>query len=380
MKTQEVIEQEIIELIRSQDEPIETPAYIYSVDQVVSNYNDLRHELGTPLIVSVKANHCPELLARSGYAFMDGYEVASLGELRLRAGTKQKIYVNSPAFTIKLVDVVSRYNAVFIIDHPSQLNILKTVGQKRRFANGVLLRVNFDALTKEGGERAEDHFGMDEAALREAVSIAKDFDIRVSGLHVFCGSNGFIKKQAQCVISIEKLYDSVVEMLGYECEMLNLGGGIPAGWRELDIDFAAYRERLRPLKKKVNVVHESGRAIFGSAGYFVAEALSTKQINNHSYVICDGGIAQNFLLSKTEQVIRRYDNPVVINGQVSSQKRDYIFVGASCNRDDVIGELKSTTASIHPGDKIMFRNCGAYNALYTVNKFLALPEYKEYIV
>jgi diaminopimelate decarboxylase len=374
------IEKSIVDLVRSQHADITTPAYIYAIEQVEDNYKKLKANLDTPVIISIKANHCPELLSRAACFFEDGYEVASLGELRLRAGTKQRILVNTPAYDEKFIEVASRYKATFIIDHVEQFNLIAKVQKKRNIENDVLLRLNLDAISKGPDAKPEDHFGMDEANLQQAIKKAASLGIKVSGLHIFCGSNNFLKKSNSCIQAIENVYDQVSKSLGYALEFVNLGGGIPANWQELDIDFAAYRKAILPLKNKTTVVHEAGRAIFGSAGYFLTEVISTKSINQQNYLVCDGGMAQNFLLAKTEHVIRKLDAPIIINEINDDTITNYKLVGASCNRDDVIGELKSFEGTIKIGHRALFKNCGAYNALYTVNKFLALKEFKEYII
>ena len=375
----DTIRETIVEFLAGGRSNVATPAYIYSVEQVGENHRDLKEALGTPLVVSIKANHCPELLARTVFNFDDGCEVASLGELRLRSGTRRKVYINTPAYTKKLVEVASRYDAIFIIDHIAQLDIIGEVKQKDAFNNSVLLRLNFDAAKGENVQ-PKDHFGMDTKTLLAAAAKCRDMGVKVAGLHVFCGSNGFVGKSAACVEAVDKLYDAVGDTLGYPLEVINLGGGIPSDWREKNIDFASYRAALAPLKRKAAVIHESGRAIFGSAGYFVTEVVSVKTIGAKRFVVCDGGMAQNFLLAKTEHIIRKYDRPTVVGARMADEPGDYTFVGASCNRDDVIGEYKDCPYDLVPGDRIVFSNCGAYNALYTVNKFLALTDYSEYVI
>lgn len=369
----------IIGMLEEGQGNITTPAYIYSVEQVGENYKDLKEALGTPLVVSIKANHCLELLSKAAFNFDDGCEVASLGELRLRSGSRRKIYINTPAYTKKMVEVASRYDSTFIIDHIAQLDIIGDVKQQGTFNNSVLLRLNFDTARNEDVQ-PKDHFGMDPKTLLVAAEKAREMGVKVAGLHVFCGSNGFVGKSAACVEAVERLYDRVSEALGYPLEVINLGGGISSDWREKNIDFASYRASLEPLKSKAAVIHESGRAIFGSAGYFVTEVVSVKSVGTKRFVVCDGGMAQNFLLAKTEHMIRKYDRPSLIGGRISPERRDYTFVGASCNRDDVIGEYRDCPKDILPGDRIVFGQCGAYNAMYTVNKFLALKDYSEYVI
>lgn len=380
MDLADTIQQTIVDLLDDAQATVATPAYIYSMEQVCANYRDLKEALGTPLVVSIKANHCPELLSRTAFGFEDGCEFASLGELRLRAGTRKKVYINSPAYTRKMVEVASRYDAVFIIDHIGQLDIIGEVKAQGSFGNSVLLRLNFDTTTKGDETPPKDHFGMDTRTVLEAAAKARDMGVKVAGLHIFCGSNGFVGKSAACVEVVERLYDAVGEVVGYPLEVINLGGGIPSDWRDKAIDFQAYRTLIEPLKHKATVIHESGRAIFGSAGYFVTEVVSVKSIGSRNFVVCDGGIAQNFLLARTEHVIRRYAQPWVVGKRMSDVQRDYTFVGASCNRDDVIGEFKGCPHDIRPGDRIVFGHSGAYNALYTMNRFLALKEHAEYII
>ena len=374
------IHKTIVDTLTGERTDITTPAYIYSVEQVGENYKDLKEALGTALVVSVKANHCPELLARAAAYFEDGCEVASLGELRLRAGSRQKVYINTPAYTTKMVEVASRYNAVFIIDHIAQLDILIEVRKKQALNSPVLLRINLDAAIKGDDTPLRDHFGMDPRTLLEAAGRARDAGIKVAGLHVFSGSNGFIGKAVGCVDVVDRLHGAVSEALGYPLEVLNLGGGIPADWRDKDIDFAGYRQSLEKLKAKSSVIHEAGRAIYGSAGYFVTEVASIKSIGNRHFVVCDGGMAQNFLLAKTEHVIRKYDRPTVVGARSGDVRKNYTFVGTTCNRDDVIGEIKDSPLDIKQGNKIVFGQCGAYNAVYTVNNFLALKPFTEYII
>jgi diaminopimelate decarboxylase len=380
MSLADSIHSTIVDMLDREEATISTPAYIYSAEQVGENFKELKEALGTPLVVSVKANHCSELLARVTGYFTDGWEVASLGELRLRAGTRQKVYINTPVYTSKMVEVASRYDATFIIDHLGQLDILAEVKKKHVLNNPVLLRMNFDAVSEGDGSRAKDHFGMDTPTLLEAAARARSMEIKVAGLHVFGGSNGFIGKSSACIEVVDRLHPRVSDVLGYPLEVVNLGGGIPADWRQRSIDFAGYRRSLQKLKEKFLVIHEAGRAIFGSAGYFVTEVASVKSIGRKHFVVCDGGMAQNFLLAKTEHVIRQYDRPTIVGARPCDVRRDYSFVGASCNRDDVIGEIKDSSLDIRHGNKILFNQCGAYNAVYTVNRFLALKNYAEYII
>lgn len=170
--------------------------------------------------------------------------------------------------------------------------------------------------------------------------------------------------------------------LGYAITLVNLGGGFDLNWESVDFNFEQYRELLGEFPSHIKITHESGRAIVASAGYFVTQVRYVKSIEGQQYGICDGGMAQNFLLAKTESTFKRFSQPLILReGKVLepvSNAEGCLLVGTSCNKEDVIGEVKG--AAIQPGDLAIFSNCGAYNASYTVAPFLSLPSAKSYLM
>ena len=115
-----------------------------------------------------------------------------------------------------------------------------------------------------------------------------------------------------------------------------------------------------------------------------AKISHTKQVEQNHYVICDGGIAQNFLLAKTENTLRKLNTPTIWQSPENAEKAPIKaacqFVGSSCSKDDVIGKQSDENILPQPGDIAIFDNCGAYNASYTVAPFLQLPAASSYII
>ena len=120
-----------------------------------------------------------------------------------------------------------------------------------------------------------------------------------------------------------------------------------------------------------------------SAGYFLTQVRYKKDIGDQSYLIADGGMNQNFLLAQTENTFRRYQQPYVIH-QTESDSEVYdsacYIAGTSCNKDDIIGQIKQGQPKVEPGDLLVFSHMGAYNASYTVSPFLSLPPATTYLV
>ena len=363
---------------------VETPCYVYDVDTVIKNYSDLRACLGTPLLLSLKANPCVDLLLRIHHILGDGIEVASLGELRKVVGScGGKIYLNGPAYAQETMLAGIASGVTLVIDNRTQLEIIGTLAAKSK-VRSVILRVNSGVLERFGGHYARvDHFGMqwDDfcAAIREAYTIG----LPLRGFHVFRGSYSFSEQSALFLSAIQALISAYRREAGELPALVNVGGGLGEKWRESDIDFKAYRSALLAFPEEVQVIHEAGRAVFGCAGYFLTRALYVKRGANGWIVICDGGISHNFLLCNTEGAFRRYRTPYLLplnDGPRRSSEEPVLLVGPSCSRDDVIANLPAETLIPEPGDIFVFDNCGAYHYTYSVSRFLSLSEAREYVV
>ena len=356
-----------------------TPCYVYSKAAFIDNYTRLKEKLGTPLFVSIKANSDFRLLIGQHEHIIDGLEAASLPELEaaLTVVRGAKIYVNNPAMNLELLTHAVRSQVNVVIDNSFQMELLATLD--RTSLRSIVVRLNSSVLKKlnpqhTGGK--EDHFGVDFESLPDIVQRANQLRIKISGFHMFQGSNTFFNGVSQSPPLLRELVDRLSLLLGHSFSFFNLGGGFPADWADnSDFDWATYRAGLQSIAPSLGWAHESGRGVFSSAGFFLTRVLSTKLLNQKMVAICDGGIAQNFLLCKTENPMRKYNVPLVLKKNHSHRPIcDYpiLYVGASCSQDDIIA--KSPAQSIAPaiGDLIVFSNCGAYNNSYTMPHFLSL--------
>ncbi|MBF0442903.1 MAG: hypothetical protein HQK54_13435 [Oligoflexales bacterium] len=209
----------------------------------------------------------------------------------------------------------------------------------------------------------------------------RNTNIKVGGLTIFTGSHTFAKTGIHVARTAPKIIERFERILGYGIESFGMGGGFDHDFRNLD--FGPYRAELARFPQHVKLSHESGRAIFGNAGYFLTRIRATKLINGKFFAVCDGGMAQNFLLSQTElKFSKKYAVPHVVQ---NSENRDRmpdggIIVGSSCNRNDIIGTLPAGSPSVQAGDICIFGHSGAYNPSYTVSGFLSSVAAREYII
>ncbi|WP_444930791.1 PLP-dependent decarboxylase [Microbulbifer sp. SSSA002] len=374
----------LIRQLGEKSKQLSTPCYIYSVKAVQDNYRDLKEALGTGLIYSLKANSCLDLILRCGHIFADGIEIASIGELNLLPKGESPRFINNPSADKSFIRAAIASKCHLIIDNLSQLPLIEEV-KARRAVNPVVLRLNptilahFDSQLK--GLR-KDHFGLDWEGCLEALAFCKKHDIPVSGFHLFRGSYSFTKGAFDTARVALQVVGEFEEQLGYPLSLVNLGGGFDPNWREQGFDFEQYRNLMSEFPAHISIVHESGRAIMGSAGYFVTEVRYIKSIDGDKYAVCDGGMAQNFLLAKTESTFKRFQQPLILRNAIpldeSGDGQKVLLVGTSCNKEDVIGEVNNIDLQV--GDLALFDGCGAYNASYTVAPFLKLPAPTSYLV
>ncbi|PMS38410.1 PLP-dependent decarboxylase [Trinickia symbiotica] len=371
---------------------LDTPCYVFDPRIVLARYTALREALGTRLVVSLKANSNADLFVRCGHAFEDGIELASQGELDIVVGRgKQPKYLNNPSMSEDFMRAGLASRCHFIIDNPDMARrfIALAAGKPKQ---DVMLRMNAGALV---GERApkgwHDHFGM---TMTEAVHVTELFKaagVAISGLHAFAGSGSFRVSDAHgdeadspdLAFALAHAAEQLAQIAHAPITFLNVGGGFSEKGHGEEV-FSRYRERLSPLAARYSIAHESGRAIFADAGVFVTRVTAVKHWPDRIVAVCDGGMSHNFLLARTESVLKAWQQPIVVpcNGMhaaASSDARAVTLVGNTCNRADVIGRLSADRRPPQPGDFVLFEQCGAYNHSYTVSGFLSLRPAKVYI-
>lgn len=379
--------EQVINLLNDPNNKLQTPCYLYSIGQLERNAQAMRKALGTQVILSVKANNNIDLLIRSAHFFTEGTEVATIKEFQTVVGGENIRYVNNPSADKKFLMAAVSGKARIIIDNMPQLEIISELAAKNRKIEAVILRVNPVVLKQLNDKHPKirpDQFGMDWDTLCQAVDMCKQNNLPLIGIHLFKGSYSFEKTAMDTVDSVKEMVAGLEERFEKPLSFVNLGGGFKEQWQQSTFDFAAYRDKLSELPSHLTLAHESGRGLMANIGYFATKVRYTKQVEQNHYIICDGGIAQNFLLAKTENTLRKLNTPTIWrnpeNAEKGRVKAACQFVGSSCSKDDVIGKQSDDHVLPQVGDIAIFDNCGAYNASYTVAPFLQLPAASSYII
>jgi diaminopimelate decarboxylase len=360
---------------------LDTPSYVFDPHAVCAQHAALRAQLGTRLIVSLKANSHPDLFVRCGHAFTDGVELATIGELDIVVGRgKLPRYLNNPAMDDELMRAGIASRCHFVLDNPDAAARFAPLAGGQPVGS-VTLRINAAALAGSAARKDQhDHFGMTPA---EAFTVARALAataIRVTGLHVFAGSYTFRVEAAELALGLGRLADELAAAAGGPLTFLNLGGGFSDKGHAPEV-FERYRARIAPLAARYELAHESGRAVFAGAGMFVTKVVAVKRWRDQTIAVCDGGMSHNFLLARTEQVIKAWQAPRIVRAQPAAHTAPagvVNFVGSTCSRADQIGQLRDA-APPAVGDRVVFEHCGAYNRTYTVGGFLSHKPAHVYI-
>lgn len=364
-------EDKLLDCIVQRKDELETPLYLYSVDQLDLSATQL---LGlfpenTKLFYSLKANPQPEIVK---YFAQQGIrpEVASAGERRmcLQAGVAARdILVGGVSKSVDYLDEVCTTGChALVIDSLSEWRRLKSIVSSGP-QPGILLRIT--PGVKLGGldMAGSSQFGL---SCEQAIEIARECNsggVVFLGLHFYFGSQ---RLKVEPVLETLKLVTDTVRTFkarGVEIAVVDagLGCGVPYLKKDEALDYDVLRKRTRelwrdPVWDGVEIWSEAGRALVGQAGYYVSRVTEIKQLHGKTFVFLDGGLNTH--------------NPGVGLGRIFRSNPKFLFVtqagrdcplepvelvGNLCTSADVIGRDVMAPA-LAEGDLVVIPDSGAY--------------------
>lgn len=193
--------------------------------------------------------------------------------------------------------------------------------------------------------------------------------VRLMGFHCHIGSQIFDIKPFCDAADIMIEYIAYIKgKLGYEAEMLNLGGGFGVRYTEDDPQID-YRENIRMIAEHIKadcarfditqpkILMEPGRSIVADAGITLYTVGSVKDITGYkSYVSIDGGMTDN-----PRYALYGSAYTVCVASKME-EKEDLIctIAGRCCESGDIIQE-NVKIARPERGDILAVLVTGAYN-------------------
>jgi diaminopimelate decarboxylase len=369
---------------------IETPAYVYDLDEVRRAGRLLRGSLPRPawLLYSLKANPHPALvraLAELGCAA----EVCSPGELAvaLHAGMppERVLYTGPGKRDADVAGAVRAGVRWFSVDSLAGLRQVRGAdhsGQAR-----CLLRIN-DKTPLPGQGLAMTGVASQFGADADLVAAQPAAFGGIAGFHLYLGTN--LSDEAMLLTQLAAAIASARRLgaaLNLEPELINLGGGFGAPFaRSGELPrFGTLAERLSALLDdafpcwragRPAIAFESGRYLSGTCGYLLTRVLDVKESHGQPVVVLESGI--NHLggmsgLRRLPPVMPELvaDVPRPARDEPGGQMlRNAIIAGPLCTPLDTWARAVDIPA-VRPGDLVRVPNVGAYGLSASLVAFLS---------
>jgi diaminopimelate decarboxylase/aspartate kinase len=339
-----------------------TPHYVYDLATVRAQAQALRGTLTAVdrWFYAIKANSHPAILREIVDAGF-GLECVSPGELvRAREVDAHVDLLYTPNFAAR-----EDYAAGIAAGARMTLDNLHPLSAWGAMFAGseIELRLDLDFTrghhdkVKTGG--AASKFGLALSELDEFLRLAKQYNVRIVGLHAHLGSGILDAKHWK---EVHAQHASIAEKIG-TVRSLNVGGGygVPARADEAPLDLAAVAAGLAEVKAaypQFELWSEPGRYLVADAGVLLARVTQLKRKGEFRYVGVDAGmhtLIRPALYEAYHEIVNlsRIDEPATELVQV---------VGPICESGDVLGNHRRLAAP-QEGDVILIAQAGAYGAV-----------------
>jgi diaminopimelate decarboxylase len=352
-----------------------TPAYVYSANSILTNYQAYADVLPSPSLVcyAAKANSTQAILALLATAGA-GFDIVSGGELfRVLAagGDPTKIVFSGVGKTADEVNYALDHAIHgFNCESEAELALIDALAARHGRKASVSLRVNPDvnAATHpyiSTGLR-EHKFGIDiaeaEAVYDRARSLTR-LDLRGVSCHIgsqILDTDPILEAVDKVLALIERL-----RAAGHDIREIDLGGGLGVAYQSSDEapEIRAFMQKLRNRITLANltVMVEPGRSIVGPAGVLLTRVLYRKKSAHKEFVVVDAAmndLIRPSLYQSHHEIIplRKSDRPPILAD----------VVGPVCETGDFLARNRKL-ANVAPGDFLAVCTAGAYGFVLASN-------------
>jgi ornithine decarboxylase len=363
----------------------ETPCLVVDLDVIADNYHSLRRYLPVAQVFyAVKANPAVEvisMLAELGSCF----DCASRPEIESVLASGASPDRISFGNTIKKQkDIAWAYEQgvrLFAFDSEAELDKLAASAPGSKVFCRLL-------MTCEGAEwPLSRKFGCDADMARDLLIRARDMGLDPYGISFHVGSQQTMLDQWDIAIGKTAMLFSDLNDAGIELKMINLGGGLPARYRDDVAPVDAYAAAIMNAMTEhfgndlPQMIVEPGRSLVGDSGILETEVVlvSRKSYDDEErWVYLDvgkfGGLAETMdeAIKYRLQLVDAHEGPT---GPV-------VLAGPTCDSADILYEKHqyAMPLSLKPGDKVRILSTGAYTTSYSAVNFNGFAPLKAYFV
>ena len=362
-----------------------TPCVVTDLDIVRAKYEALQEFWPKANIYyAVKANPAPNVisaLAKLGASF----DLASPGEIDLCLGLSVPPERLSYGNTIKREGAIAKSWTdgirLFAFDSIAELEKLARCAPGSRVFCRILLVDNKGAewpLTRKFG--CESHMAVD------LLIQAKKLGLRPVGLSFHVGSQQTDPQQWGAALAHAAWVFHGCARQGVNLELVNLGGGLPAHYREPVLPLEAYAEAIETAVRKEfassrpHIMIEPGRYLVGDAGVLRTEIVLIARKSAHEqerWIYLDAGLYNGLDETMNERIHYR-----IRTSRDGGAAAPAILAGPTCDSTDVLYRRHpyELPLDLEIGDTVDFLSAGAYTASVAAVAFNGLPPLQTYFV
>lgn len=364
----------------------ETPCLIVDLDVIANNYNALRRYLPVAeVFYAVKANPAPEvisLLVSMGSSF----DTASRPEIEsvMTAGGKAE-HISFGNTIKKERDIAWAYQQgirLFAFDSEAELEKLA------RSAPGskVFCRI---LMCCEGADwPLSRKFGCEADMARDLLVRARELGLEPYGISFHVGSQQTRLDQWDIAVGKTKMLFTALNDAGIELKMINLGGGLPARYRDEVSSVDSYAEAIMKAmtdhfgNNLPRMIVEPGRSLVGDSGILETEVvlISKKSYDDDiRWVYLDIGKFGGLAETMDESIKYRLQLP---QNYEDSEKGPVVLAGPTCDSADILYEKNQyqLSRSLKVGDRVRILSTGAYTTSYAAVNFNGFAPLKAYYI
>jgi ornithine decarboxylase len=362
----------------------ETPCLIVDLDIIERNFVALRTALPVARVFyAVKANPARDVVRRL-VKLGSSFDVASPGEIDLVMSAGAKAHQISFGNTIKkerdIKYAFDRGVRLFAFDSEAELQKLA------RSAPGAQVFCRILTSCDGADWPLSRKFGCEVSMAYELLLKAKRLGLQPIGVSFHVGSQQTRLDQWHTPLAEAAELFSNLKQHGVELTLVNIGGGLPARYRDAIEPVQAYATAIQDAfaahfgAALPEIIIEPGRSLVGDSGVIEAEVvlISKKSASEEvRWVYLDigkfGGLAETLdeaIKYRLEILGRRgASGPVII-------------AGPSCDSADILYEKfqYQLPLSLKVGDKIRIHATGAYTASYSSVGFNGFAPLKTYCI
>lgn len=367
-----------------------TPLYLYDGDVLTAQFRGLRDRLDPAIDIyySLKANPnvsvCGLLHALGAKA-----EVSSLTELRTalaaRVSPQDILFLGPGKSREEIVECLTQGVRAIICESFGELGLIDDVARGLGTTAQVVLRVNpsftvkGSGLTMGGKPR---QFGIDEEQLLADPTLASRFGaVSLMGVQAYMGTRILTEETVvENTRRILDLADRVASFLGFELELVDVGGGLGVAYfeRERDLDVEVLTDALNPVIAEFAAAHPStslamelGRYLVATCGTYVTQVRFVKESMGERFAVADGGTNHHMAAVGIGSFVKRNFPMRLVNRDSLAESVPWNVTGPLCTPNDTLGKAVALPEDLVPGDLVAVDRSGAYGVTASPVHFLS---------